>query len=60
MIRYSIEKINNYYVLFKDVETRHGLCSGGIFRGKRKDCEKYKKELKNDSKRNNDTLPKKT
>lgn len=39
MIKYTIEKVNDYYVLYKNVETRQGLCSGGIYRGKRKQCE---------------------
>lgn len=50
MIKYSIEKINDYYVLYKNVETKRGFCSGGIFWGKRKECYEKLKELKKVSK----------
>lgn len=48
MIRYTIEKSknDNYYVLYKNIQKRFGLCSGAIFKGKKKDCENEKRKLK--------------
>ena len=48
MIKYTIEKSKNgnYYVLYKNVETNQGLCSGGIYKGKRKQCEETLKVIR--------------
>lgn len=51
MIKYNVEKVNDYYVLYKNIEKGKGCCSGAIFKGKRKECYKKLKEVNNDTKR---------
>lgn len=50
MISYNVEKANDYYVLYKNIEKGKGSCSGAIFKGKRKECYKKLKEVNNDTK----------
>lgn len=45
-MNYNIEKVNDYYVLYKNIENEKGYCSGAIFKGKRKECEEYLKKVK--------------
>ena len=54
MTKYTIEKHNQLselngkdtYVLWREVNSKHGFCVRGIFQGSKKECQEYLERLK--------------